>query len=146
MPLPPNYQKESWMHEHQSWHFFAFIAIGALAITVLFFADLRFSREYEALQSAPLANSKKVRIQIEFESEKRAFEGKAEDNLTLHAALAEIADIANLSMDIENDEIAAIGTVKNEEKDWKVYLNDVPLSDPLSYALKGGDRITLRYE
>lgn len=146
MQLPINYKEESWMHEHRSWCFFAFILIGISAIALLYFADARFSQEYEALQSVPQMSSKYVRIQIEFESEKRAFEGSAENNLTLQAALTEIADIASLPMALENNEIAAIGAVKNNGRGWRVYRNDASLSNPLSYVLKGGDRITLRYE
>lgn len=150
MPLPSQYSGNSWLHEHRAWCFFTFLFVGVAAIGVLFFADAEFGKEYQALQSAPEIKSKQetslVRIQIEFGDEKRAFEGRAGNGLTLGAALSEISGISGLDLATSENGIAAIGTVKNDEKEWRVYKNDKPLPAPLSYTLRGGDRIMLRYE
>lgn len=138
------------MHEHQVWCFVLFIVIGVSAIALLFYADLKFTEEYQALQSVPEVKSSReatlVYIQIELGSEKRAFEGSAREGLTLRAALSEISELASLAMVLNSNGVAAIGTAKNNGKEWRVYKNDALLSSPLSYEFQGGERITLRYE
>lgn len=138
------------MHEHRGWCFFAFIGIGVAAIAVLFFADSSFTAEYQAMQSVSETKSKQetlnVFIQIELGTERRAFEGRAKNNLTLQGALEEISKTAGLAMIMNSSGIGAIGDIENKEKEWRVYKNDKPLPAPLSYVLRGGDMITLRYE
>ncbi|MBU6415026.1 hypothetical protein KGQ34_02175 [Patescibacteria group bacterium] len=94
-------------------------------------------------------NAGKVKIVIDFgNGKKRAFGGSLAPDMTVEAALDASRSVAGISYVVEGSRVVEIGGVRvTADKKWHVYVNDSQEDGiPVSYLLKPGDTVTVRYQ
>lgn len=136
---------------HSSKYWYLFGAVVAAAFVFFVWANSEISREYSQLfPSAKQAqNAGKVKILIDFgNGKKRAFGGSLTQDMTVERALEASRSVAGISYVVEGGRVVEIGGVQvTADKKWHVYVNDSQKDGvPVSYLLKPGDAVMVRYQ
>lgn len=142
-----------WWKSHRWWYWVVLSVVALAGIISIFVVNVNFTKDYLNSQTAPVilpkSESVVIRVVIDFGSYKRAFEGEAKSGMTVASALGEIADLAKLNLEIRQNSLVTLNGKKlgRSGTRWNIYLNGA-LGDAkiLTHALKGGDRLMLRYE
>lgn len=126
-------------------------AVVAASIVFFLWANLEISKEYSQLfpQAKQVQTAGKVKILIDFgNGKKRAFGGSLVPDMTVERALAASRSVAGISYVVEGNRVVEIGGVKvTVDKKWHVYVNDsTEDGTPVTYLLKPGDTVTVRYQ
>lgn len=139
--------------EHNAHYWLVFVAVAAIAFNLFVSWTNEFAGDMQALTSdgalaAVSSTDDSVRVLIDFGSRKRAFEGSAEQNMTVASALDEIASVAKFSVRVEDGQIVSVdGQANSDTAQWSVYLNDILVQTAIDEeALKAGDKVSIVFE
>lgn len=136
---------------HSSNYWYIFGAVVCAAIVFFLWVNSEISREYSQLfpQAKQAQTAGKVKILIDFgNGKKRAFGGSLAPDMTVERALDASRSVAGISYSVEGERVVEIGGVRiTADKKWHVYVNDLQKDGvPVSYLLKPGDAVTVRYQ
>ncbi len=131
-------------------HWYIFSAFVAVAFVFFVWANSEIIKDYSQLFPEKQSQSMdRVKIVIDFgNGQKRAFGGQLMPDMTVERALEASHSVAGISYAVEGPQVVEIDGVKvTVSKQWHVFVND-STSDgvPVSYLLKPGDTVTIRYQ
>ena len=132
-------------------YFVYFILVALIAFAVIAWANFEFYQETNSVSGVQAVVGarpmNRVRLQVEFDATKRAFEGPVAPGMNVASALTQIATDGYVNLRIKDGKLLALaGKTSGSSGAWRVYLNGSPASAGLGEALHAGDRVVLRYE
>lgn len=138
------------MDTHSTKYWYILGAVVLVAAVFVMWANSEISKEFFSLFPAKQAqNANRVKIVIDFgNGKKRAFGGQLMPDMTVERALAVSHSVAGISYVIEGSRVVEIEGVRvTVNKKWHVYVNDSAQdSIPVTYLMKPGDVVTVRYQ
>ena len=139
---------DSKSHSPKYWYLFG--AIVAVAVVFFVWANSEITKEYlQPFPAKQAQNADRVKIVIDFgNGKKRAFGGSLVPDMSVERALEASRSVAGISYVVEGTRVVEIEGVRvTVNKKWRVYVNDSTEDGvPVSYLLKPGDTVTVRYQ
>ncbi len=134
---------------HSSKYWYILGALVAVAVVFIVWANLKISKEFQPVPVKQAQNVDRVKILIDFgNGKKRAFGGQLTPDMSVARALEASRSVAGISYTLEGARVVEIEGVRvTVSKKWHVYVNDSTEDGvPISYLLKPGDTVTVRYQ